>query len=55
MNKRLHQAIYAIRILGRNSETMGEFYDSLNARRELKTAKRASNDEFSNFMKLCRR
>jgi len=51
---RLKQAILAVRIFGRNSDTMGELYDSLNARREAKAAKLAADCEFAALMKKCR-
>lgn len=54
MNERLHQAILSVRIFGKCAETMGELHDSLNARREFKAAKHASDKEFSVFMNLCR-
>ena len=54
MNERLRQAILSVRIFGKSAETMGELYDSLNARREFKVEKLASDKEFSAFMNLCR-
>lgn len=49
-NARLRRAIVAVRIMGRNPETMGEVYDALNSRRNYRQQYLAAWHEY--FTKL---